>query len=103
MLLKNQAERANLRKSRQHEEDNERRRHFAPQVIFARITKLVTITFTIDRGSSNFHPNAISWTWRKHGNVPRIHTYTTRKTRLLDSNQNRHRINELSPANKKKP
>src|SRR6267378_3871770 len=102
MFLQNQADRPDYCQPRKHEENHERCRHFAPHVILARITKLVTITFAIESGSSNFHPNAINWSYRKRGSVPRIHTYTNRKTRIFDSSQNGPWINSFTFGNKTK-
>src|ERR1700720_4321198 len=101
MFLQNQADCANQGERREHEKNNQWRRHFAlHHVIFARITKLVAITFTIESGSSSFHPNAISWSYRKRGSVPRIHTYTKRKTRIFDSSQNGPWINRFTPGSR---
>ena len=74
MLLENQADGSNHRQRGEREKHKERLAHFAPHCIFTRITKLEIATFAIDIGNNSFHPNAINWSYRKRGSVPRIHT-----------------------------
>src|ERR1700733_15547634 len=86
MLLKYQAQRATHRQRRQHKENDQRCAHFiAPH---RRIAKLVITTLAMETGSSIFQPKAINWSYRKRGNVPRIHTYTNKNTKIFDSSQN---------------
>src|SRR5579859_3140447 len=85
MALKDQAQRAEHREHREHKKDGKLRRHFAPR---RSMTNAVKTTLAIETGSSNFQPKAISWSYRNRGNVPRIHTYTNRKTKIFASNQN---------------
>src|ERR1700688_3729778 len=86
MLLKYQAQRATNRQRCQHKENDQRCRHFI--VPHRKIAKLVITTLAMDTGSSIFHPKAISWSYRKRGKVPRIHTYTNKNTKIFDSSQN---------------
>src|ERR1700722_6779961 len=86
MLLKYQAQRAAPRQRYQHKENDQRCRHFiAPH---RRIAKLVITTLAMETGSSIFQPNAISWSYRNRGKVPRIHTTTNKNTKIFDSSQN---------------
>src|SRR5262249_61870281 len=61
MLLENQADCTNHRECGEHKEDDERRGHWRPHCIFAKITKLVRMTFTMETGSKSFQPKAINW------------------------------------------
>lgn len=42
-----------------------------PNPYFRATTSAVITRFAIETGNKNFHPNAINWSYRKRGNVPR--------------------------------
>src|ERR1700722_4692580 len=48
----------------------------------------VATRFAIARGSRNFQPKDISWSYRKRGNVPRTQIKRKRKQKTLATNQN---------------
>src|SRR5579872_561899 len=50
-------------------------------------TTPVIKTLASARGTRNFHPNAMSWSYRKRGNVPRTQMYRNKKKPTLRQNQ----------------
>src|SRR5256885_10028481 len=52
----------------------------------------VAITVTSASCSRNFQPNAINWSYRKRGSVPRTQIYRKRNAKTFAANQNTGRI-----------
>src|ERR1700737_608362 len=96
MLLKYQAQRAAHRQCRQHKENDQWWGHFIVPLL--QIAKLGITTLAMDTGSSIFHPNAISWSYRKRGKVPRIHTYTNKNTKIFNRTKNGAECKYLTPG-----
>src|ERR1044071_6805491 len=44
--------------------------------------------FAIANGNRNFQLNAITWSYRKRGKVPRTQMYKNKKNRIRSANQN---------------
>src|SRR5438270_5968315 len=55
-------------------------------------TNAVITRFATASGNKNFHPKAISWSYRKRGSVPRTQMYRIMKQKTFATNQNTGRI-----------